>query len=127
MNVRKVLLCAVAVAAIASTSVLQAQEEKKKGGGGGRGGMSPEQQIERIEQAVGKLTEDQKTKIKGIYAKMSEKMQAISQEERREKGRELFETARKDIRAVLTPEQAKKYDEMPQGGRGGGGGGKKNN
>lgn len=108
------------------TTALQAQDQKK---GGGRGGMSPEQQIERLETAVGKLTEDQKKKITAIYGKVREKMEAVPQEERREKMGSIMQETRKEIRAVLTPEQQKKYDEMPQGGRGGGngGGGKKNN
>ena len=125
MKLRNLLLSAVAFCALSSTALLQAQEKK------GRGMMSPEQQIERIEQAVGSLSAEQKSKIKGIYAKMAEKMQGLSQEERREKGMELFRSVRQEIRAVLTPEQQKKYDEMPQGrgGQGGdkGGGRKKNN
>ena len=125
MNVRTFLLTALATAAIASTTTLQAQDDKK---GRGRGMMSPEQRIERLEQAVGSLTEDQKTKIKAIYAKSAEKMQALPQEERREKGMEIMEASRKEVRAVLTAEQQKKFDDMPQGGPGGGaGGGRKKN
>lgn len=119
MKFRKLILSAVAIAAIASTSTLQAQDEKKKGGRGG-GMPTVEQRIERIEQAVGSLNEQQKTKIKAIYAKMSEKMQAIPQEERREKMGEIMQSTQKEVRAVLTAEQQKKFDEMPQGGRGGG-------
>ena len=58
---------ALGVAAVSA----QAQEKEKKGG------QSPEQQIERIEQAVGTLTDDQKTKIKDIIAKGREEVQAI--------------------------------------------------
>jgi hypothetical protein len=113
MKIRKFLVGAVAIGAMFSTSLLQAQDQKK--GQGGRGMPTAEQQIERIEQAVGTLSAEQKTKLKGIYAKMAEKMQAIPQEERREKGMEIFQATRKEVRAVLTPEQQKKYDEMPQG------------
>lgn len=128
MNIRKFLLCAVACGAMASVSLLNAQEEKK---GRGRGGMpTVEQRIERLEQAVGSLTDDQKGKIKEIYAKAAEKMQGLSQEERREKMMEIMQESGKEIRAVLTPEQQAKYDAMPQG-RGGqsrqGGKGKKQN
>ena len=125
MKIRKLLLCAVAVGAMASVPLLNAQEQKK-----GRGMMTAEQRIEQIEQAVGTLTADQKAKIKDIYAKMAEKMQSIPQEERREKMGEIMQATRKEVRAVLTPEQQKKYDEMPQpgrGGSGGGGGGRKRN
>lgn len=123
MNLRKLLLCVTAAAAIASTSTLQAQDEKKKGG---RGGMpTVEQRIERLEEAVGSLSDQQKTKIKAAYAKAAEKLQGLSQEDRREKGMEIYQAANKEVRAVLTPEQQKKFDAMPQ--RGGSGGGKKRN
>lgn len=127
MNVRKFLLCAAAMSAMASTVTLQAQDEKKKGGRGG-GMPTVEQRMERLEQAVGSLSEQQKTKIKAIYAKSAEKLQGLSQEERRDKGMEIFQAAAKEVRAVLTPEQQQKFDAMPQGGgRSGGGssGGKK--
>lgn len=118
----KVLLTVVAFGVAASIPALQAQEQKK---GGGRGQMTPEQQIERLETAVGKLSADQTTKIKAIYAKLASDMQALSQEDRRTKGQELRTAANKEIRALLTKEQAEKFDAMPQGGRGGGGGKKK--
>ena len=116
MKIRKFLVGAVAIGAMFSTSLLQAQDQKK----GGRGMPTPEQAIERLDQAVGPLAADQKTKLTAIYAKQAEKMQAIPQEERREKGMEIYQATRKEVRAVLTPEQQKKFDEMPQGrGQGG--------
>ena len=110
MNVRKLLITVVAFA-IASSSAVMAQEKKK---GGGRGGMS----VERVEEAVGTLTAEQKKKIEAIVAKSREEMQALSQEDRQTKGREIMQGVRTQIRAVLTPEQQKKFDEMPQGGAG---------
>ncbi len=114
MNIRKFLICAIASSAVASPSLINAQEKK------GRGMVTAEQRIEQIEQAVGSLSADQKKKISAVYASMAEKMQGLSQEERREKGMELMASARKDVRAILTPDQQKKFDAMPQGGRGGG-------
>jgi len=114
MKLFKVIATAVALG-LASASVAQAQEKK------GRGNMSPEQRIEQIEQAVGSLSADQKSKITAIYAKLAENMKGGD----REKMGEMTQAARKDVRAVLTPEQQKKFDDMPQ--RGGGGGGKKKN
>ncbi len=114
MNTRKFLICAIASFAGASTSLVNAQEKK------GRGMPTAEQRIEQIEQAVGSLSADQKKKIAAVYASMAEKMQGLSQDERREKGMELMTNARKEVRALLTPEQQKKFDDMPQGGRGGG-------
>lgn len=124
MNLRKLLVVAIAFAAVFSTSILQAQDQKKGRGGGGMG-----MTVERIEEAVGQLSAEQKTKIEGILAKVREQMQGLqgaSQEDRQAKMREIMQSSRTQIRAVLTPEQQKKYDEMPQG-RGQGGGGKKKN
>ena len=119
MKIRKLLLGAAAIGAMMSVSVLHAQEQKKgRGEGGGRGFGTPEQRIERLEQAVGSLTADQKKKITEIYAKASEKMQAIPQEERREKGMEIMRESGAAVRAVLTADQQKKYDEMMAQGRG---------
>lgn len=116
MNLRKILIPALAFAALTSTTLLQAQEEKRKGG---RGGMTPEAQIERIETAVGKLSDEQKSKVTATYAKAGEKMRAAGGPDGdREKMMEIMQQTRREVRAVLTPEQQKKFDEMPQ--RGGG-------
>ncbi len=126
MNIRKLLVSAIAVGALASTTLMHAQEEKKgKGGGGGRGGMgNPEQMVQRLDEAV-QLTAEQKTKITAIYAKSREKMQALPEDQRMEKGREIMAAVRTEVRAVLTAEQQKKFDEMAPGRGQGGGQGKK--
>lgn len=110
MKYLKVLIAALALG-VATAPITQAQEKK--------GPMTPEQQIERIEQAVGKLTADQKSKISAIMAKTADATKAIPKEERKDKSPALQKKQREDIRAVLTPDQQKKYDEM--------GGGKKKN
>ena len=126
MKTRSLLLRLVALGTVAALPLLNAQDAKK-----GRGMMSAEQRIERLEEAVGKLTDDQKAKIKDIYAKTSEKMQGLSDDERREKGMELMRESGRSVRAALTEEQQKKYDEMMaqmgqgRGGSGGSGGRKK--
>ena len=125
MKFRKMIVLAVAMGAALSLPAY-AQDAGKKGGG--RGQMTPEARIQRIEEAVGSLSADQKSKITAIYGKLQSDMQAIPQEERREKGMALMQAAQKDVRAVLTAEQQKKFDEMPapgRGGPGGPGGGKK--
>jgi periplasmic protein CpxP/Spy len=87
--------------------------------GGGRG-MNPEQQITQLEEAVGKLTADQKTKITAIYAKQVEKMralrddQSVAQEDRRAKMQEMMKATLAEVRAVLTTEQHPKFDAMAQ-------------
>lgn len=117
MSLKKLFIAAVATVAI-STATLSAQEGK-------RGGFSPEQRIERLETAVGKLTADQKAKITAIYAKSAEKMQAVPEDQRREKMGEIMRESQKEVRAVLTAEQQAKFDAMPQMGRGQGGGERK--
>ena len=106
----KVLVAALALSVMASVSTLQAQEKK------GRGGMTPEQQIANIEQAVGSLTDAQKAKITAILEKGREEMKGIPKEERKEKGAAMQKKQRQEIVAVLTPEQAEKYKAMAQGG-----------
>ncbi len=88
-------------------------------GGGGRGGPNIEMLTEQLS-----LTADQKTKLEPILKAQGQKMQdlrkdeSLSQEQRREKSRSLREAGQKEIEAVLTPEQIKKFEEMRQ--RGGG-------
>jgi hypothetical protein len=103
----KVLLTALAFG-VAASAPLQAQEKK--------GQVSPEQYVERVEQAVGTLSADQKTKIKNIVAKTQDSMKALPKEERKEKSPELQRKQRDDIRALLNAEQQKKFDAMGSGG-----------
>lgn len=118
MKSLKFIVATVAFGVALSSPALAQQKEK------GRGMPSPEQQIERIEQAVGSLTKEQKQKIGAIIAKTSEEMQKIPQEERREKAREAFQKQREEIVKVLTPEQQEKY--RAAAAQRGGGGRKKN-
>jgi Spy/CpxP family protein refolding chaperone len=106
---KKFLLTVIAISAMAFVSTSSAQEKKKGGKGGGMN-------IEQIEQAVGTLTADQKTKIEAILAKARTDREAAAGDA--DKMREIGQKVRTDIRAVLTPDQQKKFDEMPQG-RGG--------
>lgn len=131
----KFIITLLAIGVMASMPTLRAQDDKappaegQKGGrrGGGRG-PSVEQQVTRMDEAL-TLTADQKTKITAILTKAQEDIQALPQDQRREKGMEIRQTAMKDVRALLTPEQQTKFDAMPQQGpggrRGGGGAGKK--
>ena len=109
----KVLLTALALG-VAASAPLHAQEKK--------GAPSPEQYVERVEQAVGTLTADQKTKIKNIVAKTQEATKALPKEERKEKSQAMQKKQRDEIRAVLNADQKAKFDAMPTGG-----GGKKKN
>lgn len=107
--------------ALAAIPVLQAQSpetqvptrERGPGGPGGRGGPS----LEMIAEELG-LSADQKAKLAPLMKHQAEQMQAIrqdeslSREQRMEKARGIREAGRKDIEAVLTPEQAKKFADL---------------
>ncbi len=117
------LLLVAALAGAFFTSAASAQEQRK-----GRGGMmDPEQRIERLEQAVGTLSAEQKAKIKEVYAQSAEKMRNLPEDQRREKMMEMMQEAGRQVRAVLTAEQQKKYDEMMAQMRQGGGERRKQN
>jgi len=112
---------ALALGLLASVPNLRAADEGappaqgQRGQRGGRGGMS----IEQIETTVGKLTDDQKTKITALLEKANEARQALrasgDQQANQAKMQELNTKLRADIRALLTDEQQKKFDAMPQG------------
>lgn len=111
------LLPVATLAAALFSSSLAAQEPRK-----GRGGMgSPEQRIERLEEAVGALTAEQKEKIKAIYTKSAEQVRALPEDERRGKMMEIMQDSGRQVRAVLNAEQQQKYDEMMARMRQGGG------
>lgn len=111
----------------------QAQDQKGEGRRGGRDGqgrgqmMSPDERVAQLDKAL-TLTEDQKTRIKEIYAKSAEEMRAAfrgangDREAARTKMMELMRKTREEVRAQLTEEQKKKFDEMPQRGGGDQGG-----
>ncbi len=109
-SILKVLVAALAISATAFVSTATAQEKGK-----GKGAALT---VERIEQAVGSLTADQKTKIEAVLAKAREAMKAAGQDA--DKRREGAAKQRADVRALLNAEQQKKFDDMSQGGKGGG-------
>ena len=108
MKSLKIAISLIALGLVASAPLANAQGKK--------GQPTPEQQIERIETAVGTLSADQKAKITAILEKSQEEMRGIPKEERKEKGGAIQKKSRADIRAVLTDEQKAKYDAMPQQG-----------
>ena len=120
----KLLISVLVLGIFASAPLLRAADEappakgQKGGKGGGRGMQSPDQQVARLDEAV-TLTADQKTKALAIYTKAAADIQAIPQEERQAKMREMGQATRDQIRALLTDEQKTKFDAMPQPGRGG--------
>jgi periplasmic protein CpxP/Spy len=79
--------------------------------------MAPEAMVERLSTQLN-LTEDQKAKIKpmaeDVYKQMNEVRQdsSLSEQERREKIRQIHENALGQVKTILNPEQQKKLDEM---------------
>lgn len=65
------------------------------------------------------LTADQKTKINDIWNKAEEQAQADraaardEAKDRRAQRRDMMKATRDQVRAVLTPEQQKAFDELP--------------
>jgi len=102
-------------------------------GGGGAARPTPAQMMDTMAKEL-TLTPDQKTKIAAIQDDVAAKRKAMPQgmdrDERRKKMTEYRTAADTQIKALLNPDQQKKYDEMQekrraqmQAMRGGGGGG----
>ena len=84
----------------------------------------PMEQFERLKQALN-LTQEQSDQISAIIKGNAPQRQAIlrddslSRNDQRAKMQELRKGTEVRIRALLTPEQQKKFDAMPRGGPGG--------
>ena len=119
---KKLLL--VALLAIGTSAMSFAQG----GPGGGRMGGTPEQRLERLKGGVTGITADQETKLKVIYAAQAKSMDSLRTAigddfgAMREKMAPITATYNAKVKAVLTADQQKAFDAMPQG-RGPGGGG----
>lgn len=109
--------------------------QRGQGGPGGPGGpagqfrtRTPEERVERLSSQL-KLNADQKKKILAIYKAQAPKQKALMDDKKmtREQKMEAFgkmrEEGTKKIKAVLTKDQIKKYDEMRSQQRRGGPGG----
>jgi Spy/CpxP family protein refolding chaperone len=111
----------------------QAPPPQGQGGGQGRGGMmaSPEQRANRLAEQLS-LSDDQKAKVQKIYEDAQKDMQGMQGASREDRMAKMQATNEK-VKAVLTDDQKKKFDEMQQrmrdrqrqGGPGGEGGGQK--
>lgn len=141
MNLKAILIVAGLViggAAIAQTGGKagsgQQGGQRGPGGPGGPGQgmrrMTPEQRVDRLAKELG-LSAAQKAKVLAIYKASGEQGRKIFEDQKmtREQKMKAFEKFRdennKKIKAVLTKEQIKKYDELRKrrmGGPGGPGG-----
>ncbi len=94
-------------------------------GGGQRGRMDPAARATMLQQQLG-LTDDVTAKIKDIFTEGTAKMTALrgntalSQDDMRTQMMALRSDESTKVKALLTPDQATKYDAMQQR-RGGGG------
>ena len=119
MRAGAVALCSAALCAVPMMA--------QGGGGGGRGMMDPDAQLASLTTAL-TLSADQQAKIKPILAADAAKMTALrtaQDPDMRAKMTQIRTDEHAAIKALLTADQATKYDAMPQGGggrRGGGGG-----
>jgi hypothetical protein len=121
MRVGAVALCS---AALCATPMMA--QGGAPGGGGGRGMMTPDAQLAQLTTTL-TLSADQQAKIKPILDADAKKIADIrSSGEDMSTARPKIMAIRTDqhaaIKALLTADQAAKYDAMPQG-RGPGGGG----
>lgn len=119
------VIAAIALGGLIAFSTMATAQEGKEGKK--KGGMSVEQQMERLNEAV-KLTDEQKPKVEAVLKESAKKREALSdvpQDERRDKQRAIREEQDTKLKAILTPDQYEKYQAMPRPGRGGGGGGEK--
>jgi periplasmic protein CpxP/Spy len=102
-----------------SSSSAQAdqQHQTKSGQTSHQEMMTPDAMVEHLSTQLN-LTEDQKAKIKpmaeDVYKKMNDVHQdsSLSEQERREKIRQIHENALGQVKTILTPDQQKKMDEM---------------
>jgi Spy/CpxP family protein refolding chaperone len=104
-----------ALAAVPMLRAQPAEDQKAPRGPGGPGGRGPN--LEMLAHELG-LTVEQKAKLEPIMKEQGRKMQelrqneALSREEKMEKGRALRTEGQKEIEAVLTPEQVTKLAEL---------------
>ena len=101
-----------------------------QGGPGGRPAQTPEAQLERLKTQITGITPDQETKLKAVYAagavRQDSLMKALGdgadRTVMREKRAPITAATNAKIKAILTADQQKAFDALPQG-RGGFGGG----
>jgi protein CpxP len=88
-----------------------------EGGYGGRGGMHPERRVEMMQKRLG-LSDDQTAQVKGVFETERGKMEALrsnsslSRPEMRSQMMAIHQDEEVKLHTILTPDQAKKYDEM---------------
>lgn len=102
------LIAALAIGGLIACSTLvtaqDANATKKRG-------FTPEQQLERMTTTLS-LTDEQKPKVKAVLDDTAKKMKDVAPEDRQTKGREIRTAQTAKMKAILTPDQFTKYEEM---------------
>lgn len=122
MKISQLLVRLMAVAVLLTFGLTLMAQSEPQGGppqGERRRPMmqSPEERLDRLAKDLN-LTDDQKAKIKPILEKEADQMKALredtsmSREDRRSKFMDVQQKSYEGIKAVLNPDQQKKYDEM---------------
>lgn len=138
INGRKMICAATIVACMFAAAFAWAQEGQAGQGGSERPHRrmmaSPEERADRLGKALD-LNDDQKGKVLSIYQDEQKQMEALrsdtstSRDDRMAKMKQIHENSTTQIKGLLNPDQAKKFDDMQQRmeeRRGGGGGNKEN-
>ena len=120
------LIAALALGGLMACSTLVTAQDAPKADApkGGKKQFTIEQQMERMTTTL-TLTDEQKPKVKAVLEGQQKKMQAIrdesDQDTRRTKMQDLRKETNTKMKGILTEDQYKKYQEMPQrGGKKGG-------
>ncbi len=118
MNKLSVIAAMVLGGLVACSTLATAQNANSNGKKGGKRGMpTVEQQLDRMSERLN-LTDEQKPKVKEVLEQERKKWQelrsdsSMEQSARREKFQEIRKDSEKKMKAILTEEQFKKYQEM---------------
>ena len=119
------LIAALTLGGLMACSTLVTAQDAPKADAkkGGKKGFTIEQQMERMTTTL-TLTDEQKPKVKAVLEGQQKKMQEIrdesDQDTRRTKMQDLRKETETKMKAILTDDQFKKYQEMNQRGKKGG-------
>ena len=111
------LICTVPAAIAQDNGGGGDQQAAPAGGPGGHRHFDPEKRTEMLTRQL-KLTSDQQPKVLEVLKSEQSQMESLrsdtstSQDDRRSKMMEIHKTSDGQIRALLTPDQQKKLDEM---------------
>jgi protein CpxP len=119
------LLCGLTMTLAAAVAFAQTSATPPMGQGGemrnGMGGQQARGRLQWMAQQLN-LTEDQKEKLRPILMKEGMELKTLrddtsmSPEDKHEKMKGIHDKYRPDIRAILTPEQQQKFDQMKEEG-----------